>query len=675
MNATITTAHKSQKSARTRALNEALRTPILVVDDVQDNRELLEELLREEGYEEIISAPSGAEALKILESRLDVGLVLLDLMMPVMDGYEVCQRISGNSTTAHIPIIVITGGAVRRDEALLKSFERGAMDFIPKPVNEVELYGRVKSALLLYHERMSNREKTRALLESKQRYELAVNGVNDGIWDLNLVSNEIYLSPQWKKNLGYDDQELPNLRGVWESLIHPDDRKEALAAIHEHWRDQTPFYSSEHRLKTKTGEFKWVFSRGRAAWDEAGKVLRMTGSTTDISQRRMLETQLRQAQQMESIGRLAAGIAHDFNNLLAAVLGHASFMRLHLTSDSALQPNLDGIEQASKRAADLCKQMLAYAGQGSYSIEELDANLLISDTVGLLKISISKKIAFNLIRSPQPALVKADVAQIQQVLMNLVLNAAEAIGEGPGSIAIRTSRIRPSASELADAILQTGEPSTEYVQIEVIDSGSGMSKETQEKIFEPFFSTKFTGRGLGLSAVLGIVKAHRGVLKITSQLGEGTTFKILLPLAEGAAVSPRPQSLSARPDELWHGSGTVLLVDDEASVRQSTGNLLAELGFNVLLAENGEQGLNTFTAHVKEIVAVILDLTMPRLSGGEVFEQIRQICPRLPVLLSSGYNEENTMEHFAGKGLAGFLHKPFSINDLSAKLRECLSTT
>src|SRR5436190_2816389 len=230
-----TAANSLYPPHHTRVPDAASRTPILVVDDVQDNRELLEELLRDEGYEEIISAPSGIEALKILESRADVGLVLLDLMMPGMDGYTVCERISGNEATAHIPVIVITGGAVRRDEALLKSFERGAMDFIPKPVNEVELYGRVKSALLLYQERMTNRAKTRALLESQQRYELAVNGVNDGIWDLDLVNHAIYYSPQWKKNLGYTDEELPNAPGVWENIIHPDDKRRALAAIHEHW--------------------------------------------------------------------------------------------------------------------------------------------------------------------------------------------------------------------------------------------------------------------------------------------------------------------------------------------------------------------------------------------------------------------------------------------------------
>jgi CheY-like chemotaxis protein len=536
-------------SSPPRALPEALRTPILVVDDVQDNRELIEELLRDEGYQEIISAPSGAQALRILEERPEVGLVLLDLMMPEMDGYEVCRRISSNSVTAHIPVIVITGGAVRRDEALLKSFERGAMDFIPKPVNEVELYGRVKSALLLYWERMHNREKTRALLESQH--------------------------------------------------------------------------------------------------------------------------QLRQAQQLESIGRLAAGVAHDFNNLLAAVLGQASFMRLHLAGDSPLQASLAGIEQASTRASELCNQMLAYAGEGRYVVETIDLNSLIVETVNLLKISINKKITLNLIRSPRPALIKADVAQIRQVLMNLVLNAAEAIGDKTGSIAVRISRLLPKGSDFAEAILRPESPAGEYVQLEIMDSGCGMSKETQQKIFEPFFTTKFTGRGLGLSAVLGIVKAHQGCLKIFSEPGQGTTFNILLPTIEGAAGDVHREK-TPTPQSTWRGKGTVLVVDDEISVRESTRILLSELGFKVLLAEDGQAGLSGFMAHLKEIVAVILDLTMPGLNGEEVFAELQKVCPEIPVLLCSGYSRERAMTRFDGKGLAGFLHKPFTLDDLALNLRECL---
>jgi PAS domain S-box-containing protein len=409
------------------------------------------------------------------------------------------------------------------------------MDFIPKPVNEVELYGRVNSAVLLYLERIHNRQKTAALLESQQRYELAVSGVNDGIWDMNLVTNQIYYSPQWKANLGYQDNEWPNVMGTWEDLIHPEDKERALATIHEHWQQKTAFYTSEHRLKTKAGSYKWVFSRGRAIWDDHGKVVRMAGSTTDITQRRNLEQQLHQSHQLESIGRLAAGIAHDFNNLLTAILGHATFMQLHVPGSGLLRTGLDHIEKAASRAAELCKQMLAYAGKGEYSVEPVDVNALIKETVDLLQISISKKIRLDLSLASQPLVVKADVTQIRQVLMNLVLNAAEAIGDESGAIKITTSESRPTAAEMAGAVLAPNTPGASYVQIEVNDSGGGMNRETIGKIFEPFFTTKFAGRGLGLSAVLGIIKAHNGVLKVNSQLGSGTHFQILIPRVDAPA--------------------------------------------------------------------------------------------------------------------------------------------
>ncbi len=659
------------KAARTRLHNEVLQMPILVVDDVHDNRELLEELLLGEGYKEILSASSGAEALEILETRPDVGLVLLDLMMPGMDGYEVCQRISENAQTSHIPIIVVTGGALRRDEALLKSFERGAMDFLPKPVNEVELFGRVKSALLLCRERVENREKTAALLESQQRYELAVNGVNDGIWDLNLEADQVYYSPQWKRILGYEDQELPNMMSVWENTVHSEDHPRVMAAIQDHWQKRTPYYASEHRLRTKSGEYKWVFSRGRAIWDRNGKVVRMAGSTTDITQRKSLENQLRQSQQLESIGRLAAGVAHDFNNLLTAILGHATFMQLQLPQNSVLHPCLENIQKASLRAADLCKQMLAYAGQGSFSIEQTDANDLIHDTVDLLKVSISKKASLAIDLHPDALLIKVDIAQIRQVVMNLVLNAAEAIGDRSGHIQVRTRVASPSAADLKEAVLATAEVRSRYVRIEVTDTGCGMDQETIDRIFEPFFSTKFAGRGLGLSAVLGILKAHDGLLRVTSQVGGGTSFQVFIPLMEEPEVAPAKPAPST--PERWRGSGTVLVVDDEEGVRMSTKHLLQELGFDVLLARDGDEAVETFRDRKGDIAAVILDLTMPGLSGEEVFTEIRQLRPDTPVLLSSGYDARNAAGRAAMQGLNGFLQKPFEFAELSNKLRTCLT--
>lgn len=668
----MNTATQSTEPSTVRIDLETRLTPILVVDDVQDNRELLEELLHGEGYKEILQAGSGMDALSILEERQDIGLVLLDLMMPGMDGYEVCQRISGCERTAHIPIIVVTGGALRRDEALIKSFERGAMDFIPKPVNEVELFGRVKSALELFQERKRNREHTQALMESRQRFELAVNGANDGIWDINIAKSEAYYSAQWKAILGYEDHELPNLPDLLEKLIHPEDREYVSRALRDHHDQRTASYSTEHRLRTKSGDYKWVSSRGRATWDADGSVVRMAGSTTDITERKCLEAQLRQAQQMESIGRLAAGVAHDFNNLLTAILGHASFLKLRLPGDSPLHVSLESIQKASSQAADLCKQMLAYSGQGRFVVERLDLNSLVNETASLLRVSINKKIGLDLNMAPQALLAEVDTSQIRQVVMNLVLNAAEAIGEQSGMISVTTTLLHATEADLAGAVFAPTKKAGSYIQIQVADTGCGMTRETLEKIFEPFFTTKFTGRGLGLAAVLGIVKVHGGFLKVRSEPGQGTCFQVLVPAIEATSgLSIRAETGC---ESLWKGSGTILLVDDEEQVREINSLLLQELGFEVRSAEDGARGLEIFKAHADEVDMVILDLTMPELNGAEVFEEIRKLRPGAKVLLASGYSEEEAVRRFTVDGLVGFIQKPFLLNALSAKLKECLAS-
>lgn len=649
------------------------KTPILIVDDVQDNRDLLEEMLRDEGYEELIQAPSGTDALEILEKRSDIGLILLDLMMPGMDGYETSRRISRNPATAHVPVIVVTGGSLRRDDALRKSFECGAMDFIPKPVSEVELCGRVRSALLLYCERVANIRKTRALLESQQRYELAVNGVNDGIWDLNIAADEVYYSPKFKQILGYEDHEFANTMAMWEAIIHPDDKDRVMALMQEHWNQRTPFYTSEHRLRNRDGEYIWVFSRGRAIWDEQGRVIRMAGSTTDITQRKSLEIQLRQAQQLESIGRLAAGVAHDFNNLLMTILGQANLGKLNAPPESPFQVHFDKIEKASLQAADFCKQMLAYAGQGRYSVESLNLNSLVRETADLIEISVSKKITLRFQLPPEPVFVDADTAQLRQVLLNLYLNAAESIGDKAGSITAKIAVTTDLDSELVGAVLKPNGPTSRpYARLEIADTGSGMSPEVQAKIFDPFFTTKFTGRGLGLSAVLGIIRAHEGAMKVETEVGQGTTFVLFLPRAEAPAPAHAPVKSAIL--QSWRGSGKVLLVDDEAGVRDIVGALLGELGFDVITAADGLEGIELFREQASSIAAVILDLNMPKLSGSEVFEQIRQINPNARVLLATGYGEEEVVRQFTSLAPSGFLQKPFRFDELEAKLRQCLTS-
>ena len=368
-------------------------------------------------------------------------------------------------------------------------------------------------------------------------------------------------------------------------------------------------------------------------------------SVTDITERKwaeekrlQMERQMQQTQKLESLGVLAGGIAHDFNNLLTIILGNASLALDEMPPASPARDSLKAIEATSLRAAELCRQMLAYSGKGRFVIENIRMNDLIGEMISLLKASISKKAILNLnLKEPLPPL-RGDPSQIRQVLMNLVFNASEAIGEHGGVITISTGMMECSNEDISEIYLDDNLTEGLYVWLEVSDTGCGMDHETQRRIFEPFFTTKFTGRGLGLSAVLGIVRGHKGALKVYSEPGRGTTFKVLFPAAESDRPLV-PQSSSNIQHSDWKGAGTVLLVDDEESVRNLGNRMLERLGFKVLIAVDGQQALETFRELHNEIVLVILDLTMPYMDGEETFRELRRIDQKVRVIMSSGYTE------------------------------------
>uniref|UniRef100_UPI004049BBE6 hybrid sensor histidine kinase/response regulator n=1 Tax=Cephaloticoccus sp. TaxID=1985742 RepID=UPI004049BBE6 len=408
--------------------------------------------------------------------------------------------------------------------------------------------------------------------------------------------------------------------------------------------------------------------------DDEGKVVGASKVARDITarraeneERRRIEAKLVETAKLESLGVLAGGIAHDFNNLLTGILGNASLARQVLKPDSVGQPMLDQIERAAHRAAELCKQMLAYSGKGRFVVQNIDINRLIEDTTHLLQISIAKNcvLRFNLAEN-LPA-IGADATQLRQIVMNLVINASEAIGSRSGVVALSTGVARVDEDYLhgfrPDASPQPGD----YVFVEVSDSGSGMDAATLAKIFDPFFTTKFTGRGLGLAAVLGIVRGHKGGLKVYSEPGKGTTFKLFFPVAAG------PVQDSATPFAKvmdFRGSGTVLVVDDEESVRTVAARILERLGFKTALAADGREAVDLFRADPARFDLVLLDLTMPHMDGEETFRQLRMINPSVRVLLTSGFNQQEAINRFAGKGLAGFLQKPFELADLVRLIRE-----
>ncbi|HCK80318.1 MAG TPA: hypothetical protein DIC59_02475 [Candidatus Competibacteraceae bacterium] len=402
-------------------------------------------------------------------------------------------------------------------------------------------------------------------------------------------------------------------------------------------------------------------------------------AVTDITARKwaeekrlQLERQMQQTQKLESLGVLAGGIAHDFNNLLTVILGNASMALDELPPITAARDSLLAIEETSLRAAELCRQMLAYSGKGQCVIENIRVRELIGEMVSLLKASISKKAIFNLnLKDGLPPL-RGDPSQIRQVIMNLVINASEALGEHSGAITISTGVMECSRDYLTEAFLDESLAEGSYVWLEVSDTGCGMDQEIQRRIFEPFFTTKFTGRGLGLSAVLGIVRGHKGALKVYSEPGRGTAFKVLFPaVLEEKALVNRTLGVKAG---AWKGAGTILLVDDEESVRIMGTRMLERVGFEVLAASDGREALEIYQERPDDIALVLLDLTMPDLDGEETFRELRRMDPNVCVVMSSGYTESEIAPRFAGKRLSGFLQKPYTLNALTQCLRGALGT-
>ncbi len=380
------------------------------------------------------------------------------------------------------------------------------------------------------------------------------------------------------------------------------------------------------------------------------------------TERLALERKMLEAQKMESLGVLAGGIAHDFNNLLMAILGNATLALLDTDPGSVTYESLQQIESITRQAADLTQQMLAYSGKGHFVVQQIDLNTVLNEMQHLLHASVDKNTELQIALAPQLPLIEADAAQIKQIILNLVMNASEAMGTKPGKICLQTNVVAsaPAFSSPFDPPLAAGP----YVTLAILDSGNGIEPDLIPRIFDPFFSTKFTGRGLGLAVVLGIVRGHKGSINVQSKAGQ-THFTIYLPIVEPQAPSP-PPALPDTPRAMVQE--TVLVVDDEAMVRSVTQRILKRLGYNVLLCEDGRSGLEMFRAHVSEISCVLLDLTMPTMNGEETFREIQRIKPNTRVILMSGYTEEDATSRFEIAGLAGFLQKPFTINDLHHKI-------
>ncbi len=388
------------------------------------------------------------------------------------------------------------------------------------------------------------------------------------------------------------------------------------------------------------------------------------------TQRRNLEKKLQQAQKLESLGVLAGGIAHDFNNLLMGVLGNAEMALLDLAPESPALPCITDIQTSALRLAELTKQMLAYSGRGKFVVEHINISKMVEEITHLLEVSIPKKVVIKYDLAQDLPAIEADASQVRQVIMNLLTNAAEACQDRSGIVTLHTGFVHADEKYISENYLLDQLPEGYYVYLEVSDTGCGMDEQAQEKIFDPFFSTKFTGRGLGLAAVLGIVRGHGGAIKVYSEPKRGSSFKVLLPASDETATNFVDLR---KPDSTFHGQGVVLLVDDEETVRAIGRRMLERMGYTVWTAEDGDVAVQMVQKKADQISVILLDLTMPKMDGVEAFREMRRIRSDLKVILSSGYNQQDATSHFAGKGLAGFIQKPYRYDTLAETLAELLS--
>ena len=499
----------------------------------------------------------------------------------------------------------------------------------------------------------------RALIDREARLRQLIETTMEGVWTIDEHNRTTLVNEQMARMLGYAPAAMLG-RSMFDFM---DERAQAEATANVERRKRGIGERHEFRLRHANGADVWVVMASTPLPPLDGRYAGALAMVTDVTERHNLELKVQHSQKLESLGVLAGGVAHDFNNLLVGILGNAGLAMMQLRPESPVAPLLKAIETAALRAADLTRQMLAYSGRGRFVIEPISLNEVIEEMVHLLGTVISKKAILRFELSPDLPVIDADATQIRQVLMNLVTNASDAIGDRSGVIAIRTGTVVVGLDELRDSYDQVL-PEGTYVYCEVTDNGVGMDAATRARIFDPFFTTKFTGRGLGLAATLGILRGHHGAIHVDSAPGEGARFRVLLPARARSATVSSPAIVIAPPPATGH----VLVVDDEAMIRDIASRVLESGGYHVTTANDGVDALRLFAERPDAFVCVLLDMTMPQLNGEETFAALRKLAPDVRVVLSSGYTEQEATQRFIGKGLAGFVAKPWSADELLAAI-------
>jgi PAS domain S-box-containing protein len=641
---------------------------ILHLEDERDFVSLVSSMLASEGLSvDIVPVGNYQEFVQALE-RDTFDIILADYLVPGCNGIQALQW--ARKTHPDIPFLLISGTI--GEDAAIESLRCGATDYVLK--NKLErLAPTVRRALQEALERAHSREAAEALQKSEASLAAAQRIAHLGSWELDLVNfdnltrNPVRWSDETFRIFGFQPQQIGVTNETLFKAIHPEDRDRVEQAINEALRGKGAF-DLEHRIVLPDGEERMVRERGEVVKDNSGRAVQMRGIVVDITERKRLEEQLRQSQKMEAIGQLAGGVAHDFNNILTVIHGHASLLLDDEELSDPAMKSAQQIAQAAERAAGLTRQLLTFSRRQVMQPRRLDLNEVINNMTMMLGRILGEDIALQLNYSPQPVFVQADSSMIEQVLLNLAVNARDAMPKG-GQLTVRISLSEIGAKRL---LYHPDARAGKFACLTVIDNGMGIAPENLRRIFEPFFTTKEVGKGtgLGLATVYGIVKQHHGWIEVESEPGRGATFRVYLPTSteHGGPSEDRPATHTVR-----GGDETVLVVEDEVPVRELVCNVLGGYGYKVLQAESGAKAVEVWRQNKGSVDLLLTDLVMPdRINGRELAEKLRAEQPDLKVIFTSGYSADVVGKDFVLQRGLHYLQKPYDPQKLALAVRDCL---
>ena len=643
-------------------MSEAVRV-LIVEDDPLDADLMVRELKRGGFAPEWVRVQTEGEYLAQLDRAPDV--ILSDSNLPLFDGFEALDLLRKRGLD--IPFILVSGRV--GEDLAVEAMKRGACDYLLKD-RLARLGEAVRRAI---DDRRLRAERTwavEALRRSEERYRLVSEASSDYVYSLK-VDPEGTLTCEWitdpfTRITGFDAAEI-NLRG-WTGLYHPDDHE--IAGQHEEALRSGRSDSIEVRVVTKDKQVRWIRVHERPVFslDDPSRVERIYGAAQDITVQKQLEEQLLQSRKMEAIGQLAGGVAHDFNNLLTVICGYGDLLKKQPDLSRTAREYADEILEAAKRAAQLTRQLLAFSRRQVLQLKTVNLNNVVADVEKLLRRLIGEDVELRTAYAPDLGLVRADPAQIEQVIMNLAVNARDAMPKG-GRLTIATANVDLDGRRPDQQAMPQGGP---QVMLTVSDTGSGMDAETAARVFEPFFTTKELGKGtgLGLAMAYGIVKQSGGDIRVYTEAGRGTTFNIYLPRlerAEETVAEPAPFSLRK-----VQGTETILVLEDEDALRSLIRRVLCQAGHTVLDTGDPEEAIRLCERHTGDIALFITDVVLPKLSGPQVAERVMQMRPGVRVIYTSGYPGKGSIPNRLRQNGAAFFEKPFTPDTLVRKVRAVL---